>query len=642
MENAGVSINNDEGLQNLWTRFFNYEASCLKADLVAGMVPVGGTRWAFMAGPYENVVSRGDRLIMLEPDIERLAARLGTTQSLQYGWPLVALDSGDGLKVAPLFVLDVAPPPYPANSITIFGDPVINPAVVRSLLTNKGDIDFLRTQLGDGFPKGEAQINSYIENICRILGLPAQPLDCSSINHDIPQEQGVYNSAVMVIVESMPTVRPVIEELRQLANRRDWIDTSAAALFGIDKPTIEGRTNMPVMPWSTEEAFEKSLQLVRRNAMTVFNMSQRDVVDQLLVSIASNAWVDGESVLVVCDDERRQNEVSKLACDIHNALLVRTCCDADRSMKRNSKATPLSALAVKLKDEIEATLPSLPTVLAKVDTEMAPLEEFRTIALAGAKRREALVKQKQDLEMKRMELAKRIWSGGLMAVPVDASAMSQEIAALEKSWFCAGMRKKSLLGRLKAKPSATIDDVKEWCATALELKNVEHAMKDFHDVDKFNVGSVNYRWATTSIGVVSARVSERLSKGVQVLDHLANTQARDLQTVRAVSDSVNYLRGWMTDYDTASAYFKLAPNIFDIVVLDNSHRWNLAWALPLAYRAKRVVVIGDMQAASHNVFLDDEQMRNLANRYEFERETMMERCLDYSVSNIYAAFSHAS
>ncbi len=636
--NKDVSLSD---LQNLWMRFMNYEASCLKADLVAGMVPVGSKRWVSISEPCETIVSQGDRLLMLEADIDRLVARMMSTQSLQYGWPLVALETRDGLKVAPLFVLDIAPPPYPANSICVFGDPVINPAVVRSLLTNSGDINFLRNQLGDGIPTtGAVAVERYLADVCQVLGLESQELDPYALNRDVPHMQGVYNSAVVVIVESLPTVRPIIEELRLMADRDDWMDSSAAVLFGLEKPPIEGRTNMPAMPWSTEEAFEEGLQMVRHNSITVFNMSQRDVIDQLYASIVSNAWVDGDSVLVVTDDEKRHSELSKLGRDIHNGMLVRTCCDADLEINPTYQGISLSDLSVKLIDEIEATLPSLPTVLAHIDRDLELVEEFRRVAIAGGKRRASLLKQKQEWEMKRVELAKRIWRGGLQSTNLDPTELGQEIKALQRSWFCAGVRSTALLRRLKAKKSATLQDVLDWCLASLAIKNVDADLLELRDSDKYNIDAANYRWASSCIGYVSAKVSERLSRGIPALENLSTTRARDLQTRRAVSDAVEYLRCWATDYDSANAYFRLEPNIFDILILDNAHRFNLAWALPLAYRARRVVVVGDMSAATHNVFLDSEQLRGLANRYQFEQETMIERCLDYSVSNIYAAFSH--
>ncbi|MBQ7567323.1 hypothetical protein IJT17_00780 [bacterium] len=634
------SSSENDPLQDSWSRYFKYSASCLKADMVAGLAPVNSKRWTLIVDTFENVINQGTRLLMLDQDVDRLVGRLQPTQSLQYGWPLVALETRDGLKVAPLFVMDIAPPPYPANSIAVFGDPVINPAVVRLLMSNAGDVSFLRTQLGDGMPDGSVAIQRYVENICQVLGLQYQDLDAFRLSRGIPQEPGVYNCAMVIIVESMPTMRPMIEELRQLAGRTDWHETAAATLFGVTQTPPAGHDSMPVMPWSTDEAFEEALQLVRHNSVTVFNMTQRDIVDQLFASIACNAWNDGESVLIVTDNEKRQGELAKLSHDIHDGMIVRTGCDMDFDVNPLRQGRQLSSLAVELLENTEATLPSLPTVLERVDKEVSKAEGLRRVAIEGAKRRDALINEKQILEKKRLELAKRIWRNGIASGNFEVPELAKDIQNLQRTWFCAGVRTAALMRRIHAKKNVTLQDVLDWCMNVLAIKKIDTDLAQLRDPDKYNVSTANYRWASMGIGLVSARVSERLSKGMNQLSSLVNTRVRDLQTQRAVSDAVSALRCWTSDYDSACAFFKLIPCMFDILVLDNAHRYSLAQTLPLLYRARRVVAVGDVTAAPQTVFLDDEQLISLANRYELDRGAIVERCLDYSVGNVYAALAH--
>ena len=630
----------EDGQQDLWTRYAQYSAACLKADMMAGLAPVNSKRWALIADNFENVINQGTRLLMVDPDVERLAGRLMPNQSLQYGWPLVALETRDGLKVAPLFVMDIASPPYPANSITVYGEPVINPAVVRSMLSGAGDVAFLRSQLGNGLPDGAVAIKRYVENICQLLGLQHQELDAFRLSKGIPQEAGVYNCALVVIVESLPSARPMVEELTQLSERTDWQDTAVAALFGIAKPDEKGHDNMPVMPWTTDDAFEQGLQMVRRQAVTVFNMNKRDVIDQLCATVACNAWNDGESLLVVTDNEKRLAELAKLAHDVHDGMLVRASCDMDFELNPLRQGKRLSVLAAELLEKVKATLPSLPSVMERVDKDVSTAEEIRRIAIEGARRRDRLIKEKQELENKRLELAKRIWRNGIASGNFEVAELGKEIKNLQRTWFCAGVRTAALMRRINAKKNVTLQDVLDWCIKVLEIKKVEADMVDLRDPDKYNVSSANYRWASTGIGLVSARVSERLSTRMDSLENLKNTKARDLQTQQAISDAVFGLRCWTANYESASTFFALKPCMFDIIILDEAQRYNLAQVLPLLYRARRVVVVGDMNAAAQTVYLSDELLNRLAERYFFERGNMMERCLDYSVSNVLAAFSH--
>lgn len=630
-----------EAMQNLWNRFYTYQASCLKADLVDGMQLVNGKRWICLPETYESVVAQGDRLLPISAELDRLVSRMLSSQGLQYGWPTVVLETRSGLKVAPLLVVDLAPPPYTGHSVAVYADPVINPAVIRALWTKSGDIDFLRSQVGHGLPTTAVAMARFAQRICGILGLECGELDPYNLDRDIKRAPGVYNCSVAVVVESMSTARPIIEELRQCAGRDDWHNTASSILFGLQCPDVSGRTNTPVMPWSTEQSFEDAVQMVRHYWLNVFDMAQRDVVDQLLTTICANAWMDEESVLIVSDDERKLDELARVGSDVHLGMLVRTTCSADLEANPTRECTPISDVASSIIEELGAAKDSLVGILERVAKEVAEVEKKRRIALDGAERRASLLAEKQMHETKRVELAKRIWPSGAHPAGIDPISAGQEAKALLRSWLFAGFRTKSFLRGIKAKDSASLQSFLDWCLTNLSIKNIEADLLGLSDLDKYNVGAANYRWAAVSIGVVSAVVACALAPHVNELEELSRVRVRDLKTRRAIGAIRPYMRCWATDYFTANAYFKLDAGMFDIVVLDNAHRVNLAWGLPLAYRGKRLVVIGDKNAARSSVFLDDLQLDSMARRYEFDRSNMLSRGLDYSDSSIYAAFSQA-
>ncbi len=56
---------------------------------------------------------------------------------------------------------------------------------------------------------------------------------------------------------------------------------------------------------------------------------------------------------------------------------------------------------------------------------------------------------------------------------------------------------------------------------------------------------------------------------------------------------------WATTNLAAKSSFPLSPGLFDLVIIDEASQSDIASALPLLYRAKRVVIIGDPQQLKH-------------------------------------------
>lgn len=54
-----------------------------------------------------------------------------------------------------------------------------------------------------------------------------------------------------------------------------------------------------------------------------------------------------------------------------------------------------------------------------------------------------------------------------------------------------------------------------------------------------------------------------------------------------------HAKGWATSALSARPNFDCRAGVIDLVVIDEASQCNLAHVLPLAYRAKRLVVVGN-------------------------------------------------
>ena len=82
-------------------------------------------------------------------------------------------------------------------------------------------------------------------------------------------------------------------------------------------------------------------------------------------------------------------------------------------------------------------------------------------------------------------------------------------------------------------------------------------------------------------------------------------------------------------------------SLVDTIIFDNANQVNLAWALPWAYRAKRLVVIGNPNGIPPNVFVDGAQLNRAAAQFHFDRQDLINRGLEYGTTSVFNAFSMA-
>ena len=83
------------------------------------------------------------------------------------------------------------------------------------------------------------------------------------------------------------------------------------------------------------------------------------------------------------------------------------------------------------------------------------------------------------------------------------------------------------------------------------------------------------------------------------------------QYAKMLSDISHLLPCWAVTSLSAKGKIPLAKKVFDIVVFDEASQCDIASALPLLYRAKSAVIIGDPKQLSHITSLKKGQDQNL-------------------------------
>lgn len=169
------------------------------------------------------------------------------------------------------------------------------------------------------------------------------------------------------------------------------------------------------------------------------------------------------------------------------------------------------------------------------------------------------------------------------------------VASIQRSWLFRRVKAKRFLRGIRCYNSRVeLYVVRAWAGDeqrrqqqTQDLKRIEKQLGRSDGTAKDS----NEDWVSASRAAVKAVVS----LGVRRLDaaNLVGLGNRAEAFQRGIRDLMKYARGWACTAMSMRSNFPLTPGLFDLVIIDEASQCSVAQALPLAYRAKRIAVVGD-------------------------------------------------
>jgi hypothetical protein len=168
-------------------------------------------------------------------------------------------------------------------------------------------------------------MSQFVTKVARLIDSESAPLDPAKLDREIENRAGVFNAAAVVHVESSVITRALLEELTELEHRSDWRATAAAHLVGV-VPTFRAtvRRSSPAAPVVLNEAQERVIEELRTAPLTVITGPPGTGKSQVVVAAVSNAWLDGDSVLLTSTNNAAVDVAVDRAKNVTRSLLIRT------------------------------------------------------------------------------------------------------------------------------------------------------------------------------------------------------------------------------------------------------------------------------------------------------------------------------
>ena len=650
-----------EAPQVNWRRLCSYARRCVQAEAAQSLVPLKaeGHSWFGHTG--------SEQLIVGHTDTVRAPAQLATSldsstdsprqAALLYGWPTLVFKDGErGLCVAPLFLVQIeadqnADGEWQLHAAT---EPEFNQAIAGSSAFEASIVQQVGDLLGTGWPFGDQDAcANCATKTADLIGLAMHaPLDPAALSDHIQGRPGVYNAAISLFASATGFNTTLIKELESLEQRDDWISSAAAHLIrAAPKSNIDAASpSTPLAaPLLCNQSQEHALRRIRTHPLTIVTGPPGTGKTELVVNAVCNAWLDGDKVLVTSTNNAAVDvAVDRAAERVFSGLLIRT---GNRDAREDvpgrigdarDAATPILACS-----------PSSPGTLSEIVEERAGL--FASLERLNAAETN-LLELAHELESVQNDLndaEKLLWHHGAPLVARRESRRIEDRAnrALNAR-FLRGFRSRRLCKRIRCRKSVHISLIHTWARLEQKRSSLSRRIEALRQTCariENSIGDVttavptlDQRWAEISHNAVRQHVATRLESLSTDLARFSHTAARADALRENIAATLGTIQGWACTALSTGRNFPLESGLFDLVIVDEASQCTLAAVLPLAYRAKRLAVIGDPSQLQPIVRVQDSALKKIAVEAGFNNDELRAQNLHHKSASAYLAFAHCA
>ncbi len=627
---------------NDWSRLVDYLRSCVEKESLLAPVPLNQRDlWTVLPVGAETVLCGNDLTLPLLPELQVLFKGLEQLEGVFYGWPtVVVLDDRQQPFVAPLFVRQLKVPGIGDSTVSVED---LLPRVNTGLLGMKWfSPEVLASAAAAiagkavGFGIASAVIN-IATHLLKELGVPLTDLDPANLIRFAslgdpwrPQEVGVFNMAMAFKGKLDGPTRSLIEDLQWIAKTDDW--GASAAKFLLQDAPVPSLAPLMSCAVALNDSQQTALAWAASAPLTVITGPPGTGKSQTVTAILAEAWRRGETALLASTNNAPVDDViNTKAAMVDEALVLRTG-NADKRRELGGWLREwVGKVSTRTADERAAFLKQNAGVRQQAVHALQQHAEVSGTMLNAAIRRD--------------ETRARLW-GQRQGSP-DASAASirsRAKRAAKTRWRWLQRRRADRLRALIGvqDPAVTAQQILDWVVAEDSFDSAKRSLAAFLDANRHNLIEAferdDQRWQAASVAAVRNRVTDSFATGAELLTDLADTLA-DKPPHEAIARAMVHVKGWATSALSTRPNFKCSAGVIDLVVIDEASQCNLAQVLPLAYRAKRLVIVGDPKQLRPVVTSSPEELHALAVAAGLQHDALADAHQTYGKDSAYTAFA---
>jgi hypothetical protein len=671
-----------------WERLLRYYVHCLSAEAAASMMPDHAkdrnTGYFLLSQGQETIQSGLSSAFPAPAELPKPQARTGTAfrdaeaqREYWYGYPAVTLPVQEGnsrgrrspVKIAPLLLqpMELAPDETGRDVLRPTGVPSLHPGLVSELLDEDDAANLLAGWQPAWQEGNNAQMMRAVRELLKQLELPElEPLDPSALSPRTVMEahrRGAHNAAVLLTPSGAAATftQALMDNLLEMAGRTGEITGTAleALLNDGAADAATGAAPTVVAPGPCNESQQEVISAAMTRRLTVATGPPGTGKSEVVTAVVTTCVAAGQSVLVASTNNEAVNVVADRCDAIAPGLLMRT---------GNSEA--LEREAAKLERLLRQPGPGPRRRSATVAGELR-----NTRATAAGQHAEAaqrvgeetrlltLLREREEragaLEMP-VTLLENVWATGSGTAALERWEGRARKAAGAPSWRLGPWRRARTLAALVEAAGAAGGADPSWPAWARERPvptDLLRALADAVAVERQRRELVHghtgwdeeqlkqRRLETTealaelSTELSQARSAEALSQAEALMGQRLQALRRRSGFQKSQRNLMARLKGWAIT-NLSVRQLELTPKLFDLVVIDEASQCSVPSVLPLLFRAKRALIIGDPMQLNHIAPISPHQERQARLRAGLSATQLEEHRLTYHVHSAYHAAEH--
>lgn len=602
--------------------------------------------------------------------------------------------SQDYLKVAPVFLfpVEISGGAVSVASIPHVNMEVIKQYSSRDINTQVYDLVDLENELGLNNPDADIAMDEMVARLQSIREWQwREDLDPSTISSTPPIgticEEGIYNKAIFIVTERSPYTIGLESELSQLtqldeASYRgtalyDWIHRNITVS---DESTSNDVPLLEVLPTNSEQ--EQAIRHAANNKLTIVTGPPGTGKSQVVTNLLVNAAWNGKSVLFTSKNNKAVDVVETRVNSLGRRPIMLRIGGTQYAYHLAELISDLLSYSADQNDQQEYQ-----RYCSLYHDKLVVYQNLK-------KKKEnaiALRNHADHMEQKVCELRNKWgkWIGIVSDQDADACELTFKqycIAydAWSKSknsffgklfWFAIGAAKtaevdKSLsalnnqfnkydfpivsqdIELLDSKAHERICDSGASLVYALQTINAyRDALNDllaapqFEDIDRALIkiksdladiaGKLWNKWLITRPLQMDAACRSEMNEYVSAMRLIGDLDLSDYPDIKKKFNHLQqkmtaFLPCWAVTSLSAKGRVPFQPGIFDLIVIDEASQCDIASVLPMLYRAKRAVIIGDPKQLSHISTISKAQDLSLLQKYSVDMGW------SYSANSLYA------